>query len=162
MQLHLVNATATERSERSGLNLHYAADPAGVTPAGIFAVGNLSFTIPIAAAGHPVVGDCAAPKDMDVFALFPHMHQRGRSITLEHGASQAGATMIHRIDPWDFGDQPMELRTLRVNKGDFLRTTCRFDNPDGKEVRYGESTADEMCFVVLFHTPFNGLGGCID
>jgi len=163
MQLHLVNASNTEVTERTSADLMLSpADPATLLPAGIFAVGNMTFQIPPTATNYPVVGKCSAPKALDVFALFPHMHRLGRSITFEHGATEATAQQIYGVDPWSFGDQPMMLKTLKVQQGDFMRATCTYDNTDGKVIEYGESTADEMCFVVLFYTPFDRLGACLD
>jgi hypothetical protein len=163
MQLHLVNASPTAVTERTSADLIYAAgDPSTLTPAGIFAVGNSSFELAVGATNVPVVGKCAAPKPLDVFALFPHMHRLGKSISLEHGASEATAKKIFSVDPWSFGDQPMTEQVLKVQKGDFLRATCVYDNTDGVKITYGESTFNEMCFMVLFYTPYDRLGACIN
>lgn len=56
----------------------------------------------------------------------------------------------------------MTLTPLTIARGDALHTTCTYDNTDGRPVRYGESTFDEMCFVVLFYTPYDGLNGCVN
>jgi hypothetical protein len=167
MQLHLVNASAQAVTETTRARLISASgDTSALRPAGIFAVGNTSFNIPDKSVGYRVRGGCAlssgAPKAMDVFALFPHMHQRGRTIGLEYGKTEAQATRVYGIDDWSFGDQPMHLQTIKVAKGDFLRATCTFDNNDGRAVTYGESTFDEMCFMVLFYTPFDRLGACLN
>jgi hypothetical protein len=29
-------------------------------------------------------------------------------------------------------------------------------------VKYGESSDDEMCATILYHTPYAGLNGCIN
>jgi hypothetical protein len=162
MQLHLVNASPASVTETTAVNLIFSDNPAALTPAGIFAVGNSTFNLPVGATGYPVVGKCAAPKALDVFAMFPHMHRLGRSIAFEQGASEATAASRLTVDPWSFGDQPMKMTSYRINAGDFLRTTCVYDNTDGKPVTYGESSYDEMCFMVLFYTPFDRLGGCIN
>jgi hypothetical protein len=162
VQLHLVNATMKEVTETTAVNLLYAADPASLTPAGIFALGNMSFDIPAGATQYPVVGKCSSPRDLNVFALFPHMHLLGTSIAFEHGPSEAAAQMVYKVDPWSFGDQPMKLMDLSVKSGDFLRATCTYDNPGASPVAYGESTYDEMCFMVLFYTPFDHLNGCVN
>ncbi len=163
MQLHLVNASSSPVTERTTADLFYSpADPATLLPAGIFALGNMSFQLPVGATNYPVVSKCAAPKALDVFALFPHMHRLGKSISLEYGTAEASATKVYGVDSWSFGDQPMTLQNLKVNKGDFLRATCTYDNTDGTMVTYGESTFNEMCFMVLFYTPFDNLGACIN
>jgi hypothetical protein len=162
MQLHLLNAEPHAVTETTAVNLIFAADPAPLTPAGIFAVGKLRFSIPAGAMAYPITSQCAAPKALDVFAAFPHMHKLGRTIQLDHGASQETASPLVQIDPWSFGDQPMKMMSLHVNQGDYLKATCTYDNTTDHTVGYGESSNDEMCFVVLFYTPFDGLGGCVE
>jgi hypothetical protein len=164
VQLHLVNATTHAVTETTTVNLVFGADPASLTPAGIYAVGNRTFTIPTGATSYPVVGQCGFNKKapIDVFALFPHMHRLGRAIQLEHGTTESSAQPIFRVDPWSFGDQPMKMMNAKIVPGDFLRATCTYDNTDGHDIHYGESTFDEMCFVVLFYTPFDTLGACLN
>lgn len=161
VQLHLVNAGANDVHESTLVNLVYAKDPAPLLPAGIFALGKLSFDIPTGATNFPVVGQCNSPRDLDVFALFPHMHTLGKRIALEYGATESTSQTVYQVDPWSFGDQPMQLQTLNVKQGDFLRATCTYDNTAGHDVMYGESTLDEMCFMILFYTPFDHLNGCV-
>ena len=162
VQLHLLNASDNPVSETTKINLIYGDDPASLIPAGIFAVGSLNFTIPTGATGFDVTGQCSVnhATPLNVFALFPHMHRLGTAIQIEHGTTQADSQLVYRVDPWSFGDQPMQMQTMTVNPGDFLKTTCTYDNTDGKPVSYGESSFDEMCFMVLFYTPFDHLGGC--
>ncbi len=162
LQVHLVNAAPHPITETTAVNLLFSPTPDALTPAGIFALGNMSFTIPTGATGYPVVGSCSSPRDLDVFALFPHMHRLGTSISIETGATEAAAQTIYKVDPWSFGDQPMKMMNFKVTTGDFLRATCMYDNTDGHDISYGESTLDEMCFMVLFYTPFDHLNGCVD
>jgi len=42
------------------------------------------------------------------------------------------------------------------------RTTCTFDNVTDEEVKFGDSSLDEMCYLVGFTTTKEGLDGCID
>jgi hypothetical protein len=39
--------------------------------------------------------------------------------------------------------------------------TCHYDNHTDADVKYGESSDDEMCFFVMFYYPYTGLDGCI-
>jgi hypothetical protein len=68
----------------------------------------------------------------------------------------------YQRDPWVFGVQPIDQVTMTLNPGDFVGATCTYDNTTAAAVKYGESTKDEMCFFVLFYTPFDHLNGCLN
>jgi hypothetical protein len=161
LQLHLLNAGSAPVTERSGINLTYAPVGATLTPAGIYAFGTFSVDIPAGAMGVQKVISCNANRDMHVFATFPHMHKLGKKLEFMHGTTQADATMQYAKDPWVFGDQPMDPVDFVVNPGDFTQATCTWDNPTNVDVKYGESTNDEMCFFLLFYYPYTQLGGCV-
>lgn len=162
IQIHLLNATPALSSSQVVINMTYADDPSHIIPAGIFALGSMNINLAPGAKGVQVGSQCNLPKQLNVFAVQPHMHKRGTKITFQHGPSQAAASVVYQRDPWVFGAQPIDPFTRQLNDGDFVSTTCTFDNNDSQPVSYGESTKDEMCYFVLFYTPFDRLGGCID
>ncbi len=162
LQLHLLNAGQTESNSNVVINMTYADDASKITPAGIFAFGTMDINLPGGAKGMNLGSSCAMPKDLDVFAVQPHMHKLGTRITFEHGTGPADAQVVYKRDPWVFGAQPIDPFPIRLKKGDYAKATCTFDNTTGQAVSYGESTKDEMCYLVLFYTPFDRLGGCID
>ncbi len=161
VQYHIQNGSDVAITERSAVNLRYAP-AAGLIPAGLYALGSFSLTIPAGAVGFQQITECASDREMNVFAAFPHMHKLGKSITLETGATAAEAQVAYAKDPWVFGDQPMDPVDIHVMPGDFLRSTCTWDNPGATDVSFGESSDDEMCFMVVFYYPFSGLGGCVN
>jgi hypothetical protein len=162
LQLHLLNATLEDSTEHTFINLTYADDANSITPAGIFALGTMNIDIPAGARDYTITADCNVDKTLNVFAAFPHMHQIGTKITLEHSTTTAAAaTMMYARDPWVFGDQPMDSLPVTINKGDYLRASCSYDNNTGVDVKFGEHTSNEMCYLVLFYTPFDHLDGCI-
>jgi hypothetical protein len=71
-------------------------------------------------------------------------------------------TEQYQRDPWVFGVQPIDQVTMTLNPGDFVGATCTYDNTTSDAVVYGESTTNEMCFFVLFYTPFDHLDGCLN
>ncbi len=152
VQYHLLNASDATVTERSAVNLRYA-DSASVTPVNMFPIGSFSLDIPAQATGFQRTIACKADRDMTVFAAFPHMHKLGKKIELVSGSTEATAVRRYGVDQWDFSDQPMEPVSFELKSGDYLRGTCTFDNPSGSKVVFGESTNDEMCFVVVFAYP---------
>lgn len=162
IQYHLLNANSKPSSTAATIRVTYADDASAVTPAGIFALGGFSLTIPPLAMDYAKTVKCNPTHDLDVFAVFPHMHKLGRSLDLVVGKTEAEAREVYRTDPWVFGEQPMEPIDLKVAAGDHVQSTCRWNNPNATEVKFGESSNDEMCFTVMFYSPFTGLDGCID
>lgn len=161
IQLHLLNASTSDRTEKTFVNLRYVDDPESRVGAGIFAVGTNTIDIPAGTQGYSVSNGCTLERDLDVFAFFPHMHQHGTKIMLEAGATEDDAQPIYQRDPWSFGDQTMDPIQLSLKKGTYVRATCTYDNLGQTPVTYGESSADEMCYMVMFMTPFDHLDGCV-
>ena len=159
LQLHLLNAGSKPVTERTAINLTYA-DPTGITPAGIFAIGSFSLDIPAGANNFQQTKGCQADREMHVFAAFPHMHKLGKKLEFMKGPSQQNLAMQYMKDPWVFGDQPMDPVDITIMPGEYLQNTCTWDNPTNADVKFGESSNDEMCFFVLFYYPFTSLGGC--
>lgn len=162
VQYHLLNTGASEVTSRAAFNLTYAEDPSTQDPAGLFALGSFNFEIPANNNKYELSVKCNSPKEMKVFAAFPHLHQFGTRVTFEMGASEAGATKAYEIAPWRFGDQPMDPVDFTVHPGDFMRATCEWNNDTPRPITYGESSNDEMCFMILFYHPFDNLDGCLD
>lgn len=162
VQIHLLNATQAPVTQHLVVNLDYAADPTAVTPAGIFAFGSMSIDLPAGKSGIQVTSSCNLPLDLNVFAAQPHMHKLGTSLTFELGDDDKNATMAYQRNPWQFGGQPIDNWVTQLKKGQFGKVTCTYDNTTTNDVMYGESTSDEMCYLVLFYTPFDRLNGCVN
>lgn len=161
VQLHLLNATPNATSTHVVVNGDYAADATTITPAGIFALGSMTINLPPGATNMKIDAGCALPKDLNVFAVQPHMHLLGTKINLSTGTSQATASQVYARDPWVFGAQPIDNFVMPLKQGQYVSTECEYDNTTDQTVTYGESTKNEMCFFVLFYTPFDHLDGCI-
>jgi hypothetical protein len=164
VQLHLVNASPSEVTDTTYMNVDTAVDASTRQPASIFALGSQNFTVPTGMADYTVTKGCqlTIANDLNVFAVFPHMHQIGTKLVFEHGATEAAATEKYKIDPWVFGNQPMEPFNMVLKAGEYARATCHFNNTTGHDVTFGESSANEMCYLVFFAYPTNVLDGCID
>lgn len=162
LQLHLVNAMPTPTTTQVIINMDYADNPATVTPAGVFAFGTMNIDLAPGATGVNLGSQCALPKQMNVFAIQPHMHKLGKKITFQLGQDAASLQVAYKRDPWIFGAQPIDPFPMALSQGEYAGVTCTFDNTTTKDVAYGETTSDEMCYLVLFYTPFDRLGGCIN
>jgi hypothetical protein len=160
MQLHLLNATLEDVTETIPIHLHRMTETPS-KPVEVVIFGSMNIALPPAQASD-VVGSCASDSDMNIFSVFPHMHLLGKSLVVETGPDEDHLTEIFRRDPYDFDDQHLEPLELAIAAGDSVRVTCSYDNYLDETVTFGESTTNEMCFLVGFATEASHqLAGCI-
>jgi len=121
--------------------------------------GTLDFTIPPNTMGHTVSSDAnivpggqtAAvwneANEGRAYSVWGHQHQLGKSFKMDLVRADGSTQCLLHIPKWDFNWQSIyKLKTfVEMKPGDKVRTTCTWDNPNAREVKYGEGTADEMC-----------------
>jgi hypothetical protein len=100
-----------------------------------------------------------SPVDATVWGVVPHMHTRGRSITVDlvpPTGVTAPNTCLLNVPRWDFQWQQFyffKSRTGLPLEGDWsFRVKCTWDNPTDKTVKWGEGTDDEMCLAFVYVT----------
>jgi hypothetical protein len=163
VQLHLQNSSDNALDVRAGVNLTYDHNPSALQPAGIFALGKMNITIPPNSTDFQLSETCKPGRTRNVFAVFPHMHKLGTSMdVMITPAGAANASTFYTVDPWQFGNQPIEPLVQTLQAEDSLVGTCHWNNPNPTPVTYGESSDNEMCFFVMFYYPYDRLDGCID
>jgi Copper type II ascorbate-dependent monooxygenase, C-terminal domain len=96
------------------------------------------------------VTDCQTPETTRVVGFFPHMHMLGTSMTLEVGPSADSVQSIYSRDPYDFNDQTIDGTDMVLEGGQHARLTCNYNNTRSEAVTYGESSLNEMCFLIMF------------
>jgi len=86
-----------------------------------------------------------------VWGFLPHMHTKGKKISLTGGPANDCLVDIPR---WDFHWQTQYFRKTPVQlpSGSKLSINCTWDNPTASTVRWGEGTSDEMCFAFVYAT----------
>jgi hypothetical protein len=100
-----------------------------------------------------------------LYAVGPHMHLLGRSITVELNPGTAGGRKLLDQPTFDFDDQSNQpLATpVKLNAGDTIRVSCTHDAalrsqlPQLKTLKpryvvWGDGTSDEMCLAILTST----------
>ncbi len=154
LNLHLLNATGAVLAGRSAV-LVRPAEADAVAAEMVFA-GTVDFEIP-PGEEREATGSCTFAEDATVFDLWPHMHRLGTHMTIVHRSS-AGTTTLHDA-PYDVHEQrhyPIAPRAVR--RGDRIDVTCRWKNSGASTVRYGDTSADEMCFAGVFRYPAENAG----
>jgi hypothetical protein len=124
---------------------------------------NTSFRIPAGANDHEVAASVPVLPGLtaQVYMVVPHMHLLGKRIQVMRTKlfSRANDSLV-KIDDWDFNWQGFYAfaEPMQLNVFDTLKISCRFDNSEEnprnpstplKDVRWGESTEDEMCLSFL-------------
>lgn len=156
IQLHYNNARAlTGAKDQSGYTL-CSTDELRPNDASIIAFGAINLgpkqpiVIPPRKVNHTVT--CKYPwmhADVKLFNATPHMHRRGKSLKSETTSGRVLADQPR----FDFEAQVGYPVTSEIHRGDVVKTTCVWTNPDDTEVRFGEGTEDEMCFNFVAYYP---------
>jgi hypothetical protein len=153
MQLHLVNPGRAAVTEKSGVTMETIDPTQKTVSAGIFGFDNRAIAIAPRSDAHAEMS-CTMTRDMDVFAVLGHMHERGTSIELKRGTDVLFTT------PWSFDVQPTTPLRFHVSKGDVMSLRCAWNNSTDNAIAYGERAADEMCSLIWYYTPYEKLDGC--
>lgn len=94
-------------------------------------------------------------ESVEVYGLLPHMHKRGRTMTIDFEAD-AGMTCGARVDRWDFDWQQAYFleQPLTVGIDRQMHVTCTWNTmQDTAPIAGGFGTKDEMCLVGLYVVP---------
>jgi hypothetical protein len=91
------------------------------------------------------------------------MHSAGKAIWTDHYRGSQQLAPLGQKHSWDFNQQsPTHVKAV-IQPGDRLVTNCVYNSQTrGKATRFGEGTADEMCFNFLMVYPADGISMCMD
>jgi peroxiredoxin len=152
LQMHYTTS-GKAASDRSSLAVRFAREPIEheVRTRGIY---NMTFEIPAGAENHEVRAEYTTDSDIEVTALFPHMHTRGKDWTYLVKYPDGKEKKILSVSRYDFNWQESYLfaTPLLLPRGSrvqciahFDNSAGNFDNPDPKSpVKWGEQTWEEM------------------
>jgi hypothetical protein len=159
LNLHLYNTSNQPISGRSGMAVA-RRDPARVEyRSDATLMGPIAISLPPKQTT-TVSGGCTFKQQGTLFAVMPHMHRLGRH--LKAVAERAGhPDVVVHDGPFDFEEQSNRgIPPLTFLAGDRLRVECTYSNDTEREVTFGESTTDEMCFLAVARYPGAGEPGC--
>lgn len=158
MQVHYNLAGTAPAPDRTMVNLQYSKNPVPYH-AQMLPLVQKRFTIMPQELGATAQVDFQSPVDATVWGVVPHLHTRGKSVTVEMvppaGVSADNVCLVN-IPRWDFQWQQFyffQSRTgLPLERDWSFRLKCTWDNPTDKTVRWGEGTDDEMCLAFVYVT----------
>jgi tetratricopeptide (TPR) repeat protein len=153
IQLHMKPSGRPEAVQPS-IGLFFSADPPQRTPA-MLRLGRQAIDIPPGDSAYIVTDSFELPVDVQVQAIQPHAHYRGRQMNavakLPNGTSQS----LISIKEWDFNWQQLyEFATpIALPKGTVLEMRYTYDNSaenprnpqlPPRRVSWGQESTDEM------------------
>jgi hypothetical protein len=110
-----------------------------------------NFNIPANAVGyeHHETYSNPAGFPIKVWGLLPHMHTRGKHINMS-----SDSECLVDVPDWDFHWQTQYFRPQPyvMGESDHVTMSCTWDNPDNRNITWGEGTSDEMCLAYLYVT----------
>ncbi|HYL97574.1 MAG TPA: thiol-disulfide isomerase [Blastocatellia bacterium] len=157
-QIHYSKVAGEVEKDRSMVGFVFAKE----APSRILktrGIENSFFQIPPQADNHKVTAVWSPKTDVELYALMPHMHYRGKAmqyeLTYPDGHSETLLNVPNYSFSWQTAYKPVS--PIRVPAGSTLKVTGYFDNspknkfnPDPtKAVRFGEPTYDEMMIGFL-------------
>lgn len=161
LQVHYHKSGRAE-ADQSELALYFAPEqPKKVLRT--FPVGNVAFVLPPNVANKEVRGSIILPFESTIWQLLPHMHLLGKEMKATAVLPDGTEKSLIWIKNWDFNWQ-MNYRLkepLHLPKGTRINLVATYDNTAAnpfqpsnppREVRFGEQTDDEMCFMFIGFT----------
>ena len=161
LQVHYTTNGKAQR-DRSKIGLIFARGPVTreVHTRGIY---NFNFTIPAGDANYEVRSEFTADEDIEILALFPHMHTRGKSWTYVAHKPDGETVKLLSVKNYDFNWQESYIckKPIKIAKGTKIECIAHFDNSDQnfenpdptKPVRWGEQTWEEMMIGYIDYVP---------
>ena len=106
--------------------------------------------------GHEATGSCTARTTQPVRLLTasPHAHKYARHMKFTVRKPSGQEIVMHDM-PFQFGEQgtyALEPPVV-IETGDVITTTCTYDNETSRNITFGESTENEMCFNFAVYYP---------
>jgi peroxiredoxin len=165
MQVHYHRNGRLEK-DRTRIGLYLAGKPVKKRYKGMLLPGfsntgyGIRFTIPKGADNYKIQGNVWADEDCTLYTVMPHMHLLGKKIRVTVTPPDGKPQTLVAIDDWDYNWQETYLlkEPLQVKAGTRFAVEAWYDNsarnPNNpfnppRDVKYGEQTTNEMCFVFL-------------
>jgi hypothetical protein len=162
LQMHYTANGKPER-DRSRVGIVFATEPPKQRVYTL-AAGTDEFVIPPGADNHRVDASIKLDQDVEITALIPHMHLRGKAFEYRIAYPDGRKETVLRVPKYDFNWQLTYVprKPIRLAKGTVVESSAWYDNspnnpnnPDPKaEVRFGDQSWEEM-MIGFFNVAFD-------
>ena len=166
LNLHYHNTRGTQaEQDRSGVDI-CALKKANFRPKlaatamGLASIGQGGVLAPAGAVNKPITSTCTLGGTEPVHILTANPHAHTYAVRMRFTATKGGKEIVMHDAPFKFGEQgsyPVPGGEIVLNPGDKITTQCFYTNPTRKNITFGESTQDEMCFNFARYYPKGAL-----
>jgi len=167
LDMHYFNVVGgSTQSDRSGVEVCVLKKPNfRAHTASVFrefgSIGGSDLVLaPAGSLRHTETGSCTVKTTEPVHLLSISPHAHTYAVHMKFTVKKANGREITLYDqPFSFDAQGNHAlpEPLVLETGDKVITACTYDNETGKNVRFGESTKDEMCFNFAGFYPMGAL-----
>jgi hypothetical protein len=156
VQMHYSNPQGlAAQKDTSGFDLCTSTPRA--QEADVLAFGTTSISIPPNSVNFARTCSVKIPSQLaglNLVAAMPHMHKLGAAMTTKLTPAGGGADVdLGTMPAYSFDTQAWLPLVATTKTNDVIKTTCTWTNPTGDTVKYGEKTADEMCYSFTVYYP---------
>jgi hypothetical protein len=164
VQMHYSNPLAlVGQTDTSGFDLCTA--PPRTYEADVLAFGTQQIDMKAGVVNYEKVCSIVVPAQLaglHLIAAMPHMHKLGTAMKTELllGGPSGASSDLGTIADWNFNSQAwIDIKGAPGETGivtkanDVIKTRCAWANTTGSAVKFGENTADEMCYSFTVYYP---------
>jgi hypothetical protein len=163
---HFLNGSDASLSPEVAVNFRRARPGSIRHHARMFSLGTFRIRVPPRErASVQAAWTAAFPMNVVVLTTHSHRHTESVAVELLRGGASTGVVLETR----SYTEPAVQLHAtpLRLEPGDGFRWTCTYRNDGDREVRFGVTSEDEMCFTEgFFHldddaAPLPDAPGCL-
>jgi hypothetical protein len=157
VQWHLYNSTGAPAPDGSAVQVCTVPAASRAHLAGMTWLGTENFNGPFGMGpgmqkfGGTCTNDSGA--DITILTFWPHMHRIGRHMDSVVGGKPVFGEVFDPNRQIHYDQTP----ALVLKPNEQITSTCTFDNGTGKNVAFGPSTDQEMCYQFAFSYPAGAL-----
>jgi hypothetical protein len=176
LDMHYYNTAAGAKPEKDASGVRICALKEGnfrpklaAVTGSLASIGRSGVLAPRQTARYDATSVCnvTGTEPVHILTAAPHAHRYAihMKFTVK---KKSGQEIVMHDQPWIYGEQgtyPVPNGDVVVEAGDTITTICSYKNETNQDVRFGESTDDEMCFNFALYYPKGalrcggGLGG---
>jgi hypothetical protein len=154
VQIHYHDERAQGLPDQTAIELEL--EPSVERAASMLVVSNGAIDLQPGVEDTSVVATQVVSEPATLWGVRAHMHSLGSRASVAVAAASGGDSCLLEIPSWQPEWQLMYFyqRSVALAVGDTLHVDCRYDTRgQDAPVRYGITTADEMCFGFFYVTP---------
>ena len=166
LDMHYFNLTGSaDEPDNSGVQVcalkqaHFRKNLAAVAM-GFASIGAGGVLAPAGKTNYDNTSTCTINASQPVHLLTAAPHAHKYAVHMKFTVKKKDGTVIVMHDkPFSFGEQgtyPLAGGEQLLETGDVVTTTCTYTNTTNKDVTFGESTTNEMCFNFALYYPKGG------